>query len=229
MYTQMHRSNHGGNKDFHQKRLITCMEISETGRPDDRIAALEKKTEEMEALVKGLMAEMLDLKAIAMKRAQQGGEQNRQEPARGHVAITPNTAPEDHSRILVCCRTRGAPMVIRPKSAARPEVTVEPAEPEMVRIMQSDGTMKMEVRRGDKNLRDVHGIRSPQITCAADEIQALHRGKGPEGEGGIPLLIYFSGVSTPILLGKRKRYLFCSIKPTAVSCGLPMVTTSTAL
>ena len=63
------------------------MEISETGGPDDRIAALEKKTEEMEALVKGLMAEMLDIKAIAMKRAQQGGEQNRQQHAREPTVV----------------------------------------------------------------------------------------------------------------------------------------------
>jgi hypothetical protein len=129
------------------------MEISETSRPDDRIAALEKKTEEMEALVKGLMAEILDLKAIAMGRAQQGGEQNRQPQAREPtVQGTLKTAPE---------KTTAAPeephMVIRPKSAARPEVTAEPAEPEMVRIMQTDGTMKMEVRRGDKNPRDSTG------------------------------------------------------------------------
>ncbi len=136
------------------------MEISETGGPDDRIAALEKKTEEMEALVKGLMAEMLDIKAIAMKRAQQGGEQNRQPQARepsvvGNPAKRRRRRPQPHPRLLPHpWRTH---IVIRPKSAARPEVTAEPAEPEMVRIMQSDGTMKMEVRRGDKNLRDSTG------------------------------------------------------------------------
>ncbi|WP_292427472.1 hypothetical protein [Methanoregula sp.] len=135
------------------------MEISETGGPDDRIAALEKKTEEMEALVKGLMAEMLDIKAIAMKRAQQGGEQNRQPQAREPtVQGTLKTAPENTTAAPAPVAAPVEPhMVIRPKSAARPEVTAEPAEPDMVRIMQSDGTMKMEVRRGDKNLRDSTG------------------------------------------------------------------------
>ena len=85
------------------------MEISETGGPDDRIAALEKKTEEMEALVKGLMAEMLDIKAIAMKRAQQGGEQNRQPQAREPtVAGNPENGAGEDRRTRARCRTRGA-------------------------------------------------------------------------------------------------------------------------
>jgi uncharacterized membrane protein len=129
------------------------MVISETGMPDDRIAALEKKTEEMEALVKGLMAEMLDFKAIAMKLTQQGGEQPRQPQARGPtVQGTLKTAPETPAASAPAAAPQENHTVIRPKSAPRPEITAEPAEPEMVRIMQSDGTMKMEVRRGDKGL-----------------------------------------------------------------------------
>ena len=85
------------------------MVISETGMPDDRIAALEKKTDEMEALMKGLIAEMLDFKAIAMKLTNQSGEQSRQAPARGPtVQGTLSTAPE--------------------KSPAAPAPAAEPAE-----------------------------------------------------------------------------------------------------
>jgi hypothetical protein len=144
-----------GNKAYYQERLITLMEISETGMPEDRIAALEKKTAEMEALVKGLVDEMLDFKAIAQTMARKAGEQRQQEPARGPVVIS--TAPQ-MSESPAASPSVAAPQenhtVIRPKSASQPEV---PAEPEMVRIMQTDGTMKMEVRRGDKNPRDSTG------------------------------------------------------------------------
>ena len=134
------------------------MDISETGMPDDRIAALEKKTDEMEALVKGLVAEMLDFKAIAMKLANQSGEQSRQAPARGPTMQgTLSTAPESPAASTPAVAPHEDHTVIHPKSAPRPEITVEPAEPEMVRIMQTDGTMKMEVRRGDKNPRDSTG------------------------------------------------------------------------
>ncbi len=46
---------------------------------DDRIAALEKKMREMEALVKGLTQELLDLKSIAMKMSKQTDERRLQE------------------------------------------------------------------------------------------------------------------------------------------------------
>jgi hypothetical protein len=132
-----------------QETLIRFMEISESGKQDDRVAVLEKKTEEMEALLKGLMAEMLDFKAIAMKLAQQNGEQSKQEPARGPVVHgTIHAVPEKPSGT-----DSGEPRtVIIQHSAAKPEAPATPPEPEMVRIMQSDGTMKMEVRRGDKGL-----------------------------------------------------------------------------
>jgi len=131
-----------------QESLIRFMEITETGKQDDRVAALEKKTDEMEALLKGLMAEMLDFKAIAMKLAQQNGEQSRQAPSRGPIVQgTVHAAPETPA-----AADAGEPhTVIVQHGSAKPEVAAPP-EPEMVRIMQSDGTMKMEVRRGDKGL-----------------------------------------------------------------------------
>jgi hypothetical protein len=45
----------------------------------------------------------------------------------------------------------GGSTVIRPKGARQPDVPAEPAEPAMDMIMQQDGTMKLEPRRGDKN------------------------------------------------------------------------------
>jgi hypothetical protein len=121
------------------------MDISGTGgEPEDRIVTLEKKVRDLDALVKGLVDEFLDFKAVAMKLARDEGERTREELKRKPVvqATTSPTgdAPSESST------------VIRPKSTRQPDVPAAPAEPTMVRIMQTDGTMKMEARHGDKNM-----------------------------------------------------------------------------
>ena len=56
------------------------LEISGTGAAtEERIVAIEKKMRDMEALVKGLTQELLDLKSIAMKMSKQSEERSRQE------------------------------------------------------------------------------------------------------------------------------------------------------
>ena len=55
------------------------MESSGSGAGESRVAALEKKVNEMEALVKGLTPELLDLKSIAMKMSKQTEERSRPE------------------------------------------------------------------------------------------------------------------------------------------------------
>jgi hypothetical protein len=116
------------------------MEISGTGVPEDRIAALEKRLREMDALVKGLLDELLDFRAVAMTLSRQAAEDRRQELKRGPVlrgTASPSVAaPSDGST------------VIRPRGARQPDV---PAEPAMARIMQDDGTMKLEPRYGDRS------------------------------------------------------------------------------
>src|SRR5512136_2532833 len=107
-----------------QERLITMMETSLSAATEDRIATLEKKIREMEALVKGLTQELLDLKSVAMKMTKQSEERSRQELKRTPVAAGP---------------------------AAQQEAPATPAEPAMDMIMQPDGTMKLEPRRGDKD------------------------------------------------------------------------------
>jgi len=65
-------------EDFHKSLLKTIpdqkekdMEIpkkeSLPTTPEERITALEKKVREMEAMIKGLTDELLDLKSIAMR------------------------------------------------------------------------------------------------------------------------------------------------------------------
>jgi len=113
------------------------MVISGTDGLDGRIAVLEKKMQDLEPLVKGLIAELLDFKAFAMTVAREEGERSRQEMKQG-PAVYATPAPS------VVVHNDGT-TVIRPKGAAQPAA---PAEPEMVRIMQTDGTMKMEPRYG---------------------------------------------------------------------------------
>lgn len=129
-----------GNRHDPEETLITSMEISETGGSEDRLAALEKRVRDLDALVRGLTAELLDLKSVARTMSRETEEYNRQETRRGPVvqaAASPAAADPP-----------GGNTVIRPRAAREPEVPAAPAGPEMVRIMQTDGTMKMEPRFG---------------------------------------------------------------------------------
>jgi hypothetical protein len=136
-----------GNEPDHQEKLITSMELSETGETEDRITALERKVMEMDAPIRDLIAELLDFKAIARTLSRQNGEHSRlvftQEPV---VPDTASPVPESPSASPFVVAPRECSTEIRPISARQPDV---PAEPVMARIMQSDGTMKMEIRRGD--------------------------------------------------------------------------------
>jgi len=132
-----------------KEHLRTMMENPVTAAAtEDRLAALEKKVREMEALVKGLTQELLDLKSVAMKMSKQTEERSRQELKRGPIvqgAQAPAAAPAGAP-----AAPAGSSTVVMRKGA-RVEAPAAPAEPAMDLIMQPDGTMKMEPRRGDKN------------------------------------------------------------------------------
>lgn len=123
------------------------METSLSAATEDRIATLEKKVREMEALVKGLTQELLDLKSVAMKMNKQSEERSRQDLKRGPIVqgtASPSSAPAPSPS------TSGS-TVIRPKGSRQAEAPAAPPEPEMDMIMQPDGTMKLEQRRGPKD------------------------------------------------------------------------------
>ncbi|HXW98618.1 MAG TPA: hypothetical protein VEI51_02720 [Methanomicrobiales archaeon] len=87
----------------------------------DRVNELEKKVREMEALIKGLTNELLDLKSIVERM------NNRMEEKRPPVMARP-----------------GGRVTVSPRGQAEPA----PADDgEVVRIMQPDGTMKEERRK----------------------------------------------------------------------------------
>jgi hypothetical protein len=116
------------------------MEITQNDGTEERLASLEKRARDMDAMVRGLLNELLDLKTISMKMSRQAVEYHAPEPV---AATAPAPA--------VAISSDGS-TVIRPKSARQPEAPVAPPEPQMVRIMQTDGTMKMEARYGGKDM-----------------------------------------------------------------------------
>jgi len=127
--------------------LEMLMKIEEVLTPDaaeERVAALEKRVRDMDALVKGLMAELIDLKTATMAITRQARERT----SPGSVQETVVSAPAESPSIAV---SSGGTTVIRPKGAGLQDA---PAEPAMARIMQADGTMKMEPRYGDKKTTD---------------------------------------------------------------------------
>lgn len=114
---------------------------------DDRIAALERKLKEIEALVKGLTEEFLDLKSITMKLSKASEERSRQELKRVQP-IVQGVQPLAGAGGAA----GGSTVVMQRKSARQQEAAAaKPGEPSMDMIMQNDGTMKLEPRRGEKN------------------------------------------------------------------------------
>ena len=123
------------------------MENSGSGAAtEDRIAALEKKMRDMEALVKGLTQEFLDLKSIAMKMSKQTDERSRQELRRAQPVVQDSPQAAD-----VASSSSGGSTVVMRKGARQSDAPATPAEPVMDMIMQQDGTMKLEPRRGEKD------------------------------------------------------------------------------
>jgi hypothetical protein len=112
---------------------------------DDRIAALERKNKEQEALMKGITEELLDMKSIVMKLAKASEERSRQELKR----VQPFVQGAQQPVAMDGAPAGGSTVVMRPKSARQEPAT--PMEPSMDMIMQNDGTMKLETRRGEKN------------------------------------------------------------------------------
>ncbi len=126
------------------------METSQITASEERITALEQKFTNMDALVKGLLAELLDFRAVTMTMSRETEEHNRQELKRGPVVWgTSSPVPVDPSALPSVAASSDGSTMIRPRGTRQSDVPVAPKEPEMVRIMQSDGTMKLEPRYGD--------------------------------------------------------------------------------
>jgi len=117
---------------------------------DARVGTLERRVRELEAVVKGLTEEVLDLKALTLKLAKTSERHEVPAPPRagtGRTVEPPSSAPT----ILVRPRNAGklSPLPApQPRPMAVAEPTPAPALPagEMDLIMQPDGTIKPELR-----------------------------------------------------------------------------------
>ena len=116
---------------------------------NSKVIALERRVRELEAMHKGMMEEMLDLKSVTRKLARSIEEWEKDEVQPVEIKV-PDARPR--SRVLsegVVPQARRREVVSTPA----PEVPVE-AEPEvdtsdMDLIMQPDGTLKPERRSGN--------------------------------------------------------------------------------
>ncbi len=124
------------------------MEISGTGAAtEERIVAIEKKLRDMEALVKGLTQELLDLKSVAMKMAKTTEEGRRAELKR----VQPGVQGAQQQTVTTAAIPGSSSTVVMRKGAKPSDTPAAPPEPAMDMIMQTDGTMKLEPRRGNKD------------------------------------------------------------------------------
>ena len=125
------------------------MENSGSGAAtEDRIAALEKKMRDIEALAKGLTGELLDLKSIVMKMTKQSDDRIKQDLRRPPLVVQ-GSQPSQSAE--VASPSSGGSTVVMRKGARQSDAPAAPAEPIMDMIMQQDGTMKLEPRRGEKD------------------------------------------------------------------------------
>ena len=132
-----------------QEKLITIMQTSGINVSEDRIIALEKKVREMEALSTGLINEMLDLKSNFRMMSREAGERSRQHPDPVSIIREPaSPAVADPSPEMSVSDPSGNVTVFHPQGERQPGIPAATAEAAMASIMQSDGTMKFEIRRG---------------------------------------------------------------------------------
>jgi len=113
------------------------------GVDEERLRELERKVRELDALVKGLTEEVLDVKTVAMKLAKEMDERRERRPM--HPAAA-RPAQE----------LRAEPRTVEPRSQARPAEKRQsrpvpqekvPDEGDFEMIMQNDGTLKPEPKR----------------------------------------------------------------------------------
>jgi hypothetical protein len=131
-----------------KERIITPMENSAHDAGENRVAALEKKVDGVEVLVREFTQELLDLMAITREMSLQAGKHNLREPGpmQGEGHNVPGAFAAGGNALQESC-------TVMDETTTRQEDTgpLAPEEPVMDMIMQTDGTMKPEPRRGNKN------------------------------------------------------------------------------
>ncbi len=119
-----------------------------TAGEEEKIAALERKVHELDALLKGVTAEMLDLKSVTRKLARKLEDQE----SGGVIAPASGSGQMGHkprSRIVPDeepVRVRQRPSSPPPAATPAPEAEPPVDTSDMELIMQPDGTLKHERR-----------------------------------------------------------------------------------
>jgi hypothetical protein len=133
-----------------KEKIFTIMEKSGSDAGENCVAALEKKVNEMEALVEGLTQELLDLKAINMEISKHTEECSLQELKCMQMAVQGTQVPPGAVAVGGTA-PQGSMVMVRSGARDEDAEPQPPAETAMDMIMQTDGTMKLEPRRGNKN------------------------------------------------------------------------------
>jgi hypothetical protein len=123
------------------------MENSGNEISEERVAALEMKVNKMNALVEGLTEELLDLKALNRQMSNQIQDHNLHGIKNTHFVV--KDSPINDS--VITHETTPLRQNTSTVAVSSPRVEESSPEPEMVMIMQNDGTRKLEPRRGNSN------------------------------------------------------------------------------
>ncbi|MGB8308932.1 MAG: hypothetical protein WCE65_03755 [Methanoregula sp.] len=123
------------------------MENSGNEISEERVAALEMKVNKMNALVEGLTEELLDLKALNRQMPNQIQDHNLHGIKNTHFVVQDSPVNDAVIADEAAPQQQNTSTVV----VSRPRAEETQSEPEMVMIMQNDGTRKLEPRRGNSN------------------------------------------------------------------------------
>jgi NACalpha-BTF3-like transcription factor len=131
--------------------------VSEAG--DERLRDLERKVRELEALVKGLTEEILDVKSVAMKLSRDA-EERRKKPVVAAERKTGATLQAEPRAGAESQPARPAEPRSPARSAEKHPAAPAPEDEDLELIMQTDGTLKPEVRSSSEYIVASTGSRS---------------------------------------------------------------------
>jgi hypothetical protein len=167
-----------------KERAIEMMRDSENAQPpeqtpvqpqdDTRIAVLEQRVRDLEAVVKGLLEEILDMKAMTQKIYKASEEQAPRRPQaqqRSRTASTVMVHPRNADRLNDFAPEHQEKQLLQKPSRLVP--AEEPAQT-MDLIMQPDGTLKHEVRTSREYIVAPAGY---------DSKNPMRKGKTVSGQG----------------------------------------------
>lgn len=140
---------------------------------DPRVAVLEQRVRDLEAVVKGLIEEVLDTKAMTQKIYKATEEQvPRQQVQRPRVSPTVMVHPRNADRL----NESPSEHLEKQTLASKPSMLkpVEEPAPVMDLIMQPDGTLKREVRKSREYIVAPAGY---------DSKNPMRKGKTVSGQG----------------------------------------------